>query len=156
MSLSKEDFTVLIKNGGLIYFINDQICSPEPHYHLCLNISQNHVNFLCGTSRPESTTRFLELNKIDYSTFVSVKPSVLLNRLKLDTYFNCNQPYSFHIDDLLKKYNSNELRIKGEIAEYELLNIKNGIINSPLIPPADKDEFLSAFPDFKIEKSGSY
>lgn len=151
MPLLKDDFIALLKNGSLVYFISDQIASPEPHYHLCLNVLQNSVFFFCGTSRPESTTRFLELNNIDYSTFVSVKPNPELNKLTLDTYFNCNQPFCHNIDELLIKYNSNELRIKGEIAEHELLNIRNGIIESPLLPQADKDDFLSAFPDFGVD-----
>lgn len=148
MPVTKQEFIDLLSIGKLCYFISSKIKSPEPHYHLIVSSIQDGDLFMfCGTSKPESTTKFLDHNNIDYCTFVPAEPSET-NELTKSTYFHCNQPYDHSIDSLLGLYNSGMLRIRGVIAEHELFNIKAGIEASPLIEEDVKASMLASFPIF--------
>lgn len=148
MPITKQEFIDLLSVGKLCYFISKHINSPEPHYHLIVSdIQDGDMIMFCGTSRPESTTKFLDHNNIDYCTFVPTEPSGN-NELTKSTYFHCNQPYQHTIDSLFGLYNSGMLRFRGVIAEHELFNVKIGIEASPLIEEDVKALMLAAFPDF--------
>ncbi len=150
MPLSKSEFVNELKNGVLYYFLSSKIKSSESHFHLCIHVRENQCIFmLCGTSRPESTTRYLDFNNISYETFVPISPNPLLNELTKDTYFHCNQLFEFDCDELYNLYLKNQFRKRGTIEECELLNIKNGIKASPILENNIINEVLTSFPSFE-------
>ena len=149
MALSKSDFIATLANGRIYYFVNSRFASTDSHFHLCLHIRHDEDIFLlCGTSRPESTTRYLEYNNISYETFVAIRPNPRLNTLSKDTYFHCNEVFEFKGEELYQLYLNGDFIDRGTIEEYELLNIKNGISKSPILETNVINEILNSFPEF--------
>lgn len=140
---SKEEFIENLKNGDLVYFQSSQLKSPEPHFHVCINVSENVCVFLlCGTSSPERILRYLQLRNITYETIVGVEPNPDINELKKETYFNCNDPKTHTTAELYQLYCAGQLRFRGSIESSYMEFIRRGIKVSPVLTEEEKEELL--------------
>lgn len=86
--------------GQVYYFVNPQIPSLEPHYHICLEQAGGGVLFMaCCTSQFDKRKLYIERTGLPMTTLVYMPPDVD-NGFKKDTYVDCNRCFEFAEDDL--------------------------------------------------------
>lgn len=127
-------FGSTIEPGKIYYFKSDQLTSTDlPHYFIVVATPTNDlIIFTCCTSQFEKRKRFLELTQIPFSTLVWIKPNEN-NGLKKDSYVDCNNCFRYSFEELIEMYNNCKVEFVGCLSDSKLEEIKQGIIESPLI-----------------------
>jgi hypothetical protein len=127
-------FGSTIEPGKIYYFKSNQLTSTElPHYFIVIATPTNGlIIFTCCTSQFEKRKRFIELNKIPFSTLVWIKPDEE-NGLKKDSYVDCNNCFRYSKEELIEMYDNLKIKFVGYLSDYKLEEIKKGIIDSPLV-----------------------
>ena len=140
--VSDQAFGSSIDKGKIYYFKSNKLVSTtQPHYFIVIaNPTDNLILFVCCTSQFDKRARFIELNDIPLSTLVWLKPNGE-NGLKKDIYVDCNSYFKYSKAELIQMYDQNQIEFIGYIPDSKLEEIKQGVIDSPLIVNEIK-EFL--------------
>ena len=133
MKLPIELFINGIDEKKVYYFSSTQLDTSIPLYFICIIKAENDKLILvCCTSDREGKRKKLAEKRGWYSTLVYVVPNAD-NGLTKDTFVDCNNVFTYSIDDFANMYNDNLLEFKGEISDIPYEQIMNGMLDSPLI-----------------------
>lgn len=130
------------KKQHLYYFINPELNSDEPHFHVCIAKDKIDVYFLICSSQFKTKERFIKMNNLPYSTLVyidSYKQSD--NDLTKQTYISCNECFKFSIDELYQMKENGILLEKGKISNSNMQQLSIGFNESRLIDNHLKPKF---------------
>lgn len=83
--------------------------------------------------------RLLEKNNLPNETIVWVSPADEENPFTKNTYVNCNEYFTYTIDEFKNLYESDKVKFTGEISEIHYEQILIGIQMSPLIDDETKE-----------------
>lgn len=142
MKLPIKLFTSSIKEQKILYFSSQHLNSDESHYFVCIKRTDNDVLILtCCTSKFDTVRKFVESRHLPNETLVWIKPDPKdsENPFTIDTYVNCNNVFSYTMEEFQNMYSSNSLSIVGELSLNYYTQIINGLIASPLIEEEIKD-----------------
>lgn len=130
---------------GVIYKFEapDLIDTDIPHFFIVVAVDAPDNYLVLCTTQLENKTKYFDKRKLDYSSLVYIKPDSL-NKFKKDTYVNCNDYYTITTPVLKNKLESGSLSYIGNISLNHYLQIKNGIIQSPI---NDLPEYLLIHPE---------
>jgi len=129
-----------IQEKKVYYFSNKNINTYTPHYYICLKRTDDDLLILsCCTSQFETVKRFIELSDLPFETLVWIKPKDGENPFIKDRYVNCNQYFSYSIDQFKQMYEQDNISFSGEISDVHFEQIIIGIKISPLIDEDIKD-----------------
>jgi hypothetical protein len=140
MILPKEVFIRGLAVGS-IYLLNKHKLKNTSVPHLFIIAGMNDeelVLFSCCTTQFEKRRRFIELSGLPFSTLVSIKPNGT-NKLDKETHINCNELYSYTVDELHTLSNQGDMRLIGKLDEGKYEEMKTGINDSPRIVGEYKD-----------------
>lgn len=132
--VSGHTFGSSLEIGKIYYFKSNQLKHTiQAHYFIVIATPSNDlIIFTCCTSQFEKRARFIELANIPLSTLVWIKPNED-NSLVKDSYVDCNSCFQYSKSELIRMYESNQIEFIGYILESQLEEIRQGIIDSPLI-----------------------
>lgn len=122
--------------GQVYYFVNPEINTPEPHYHICLEQDGGGVLFMaCCTSQFEKRKAYIEKVGLPMSTLVWMSPD-LNNNFKKDTYVDCNRCFEFTVTELQRLQ---AFKYVGRIKPSHLEQIAIGMTESPQVEDYKKE-----------------
>jgi hypothetical protein len=132
--VSSQTFGSSVEKGKIYYFKSSKLVSTtQAHFFIVIaNPSDDLIIFTCCTSQFEKRARFIELNNIPLSTLVRIKPNNE-NGLKSDSYVDCNRYFQYSKAELIQMYELNRIEFIGYVQDSKLEEIRQGIIDSPLI-----------------------
>ncbi len=132
--VSGDVFGSTIQPGKIYYFKSEQLThTSEPHYFIAIAMPNDDiVIFSVLTSQFEKRKRFIELNNFPFSTLVWIKPDDE-NELKKNSYVDCNTVFKYSKEKLIQMYKENEITFIGHVLDSKFEEIKQGILDSPLI-----------------------
>jgi len=116
------------------YFASQSINSAEPHYWIVVKVSENQIiHFACCTSQFKKRKLFIESRNLPQETLVYIQANDDVPFTK-DTYVDCNaRLHALPVSDFIKKYESQDLTLKGEVKDSHFQQIITGIHASPLV-----------------------
>jgi len=137
---SGQTFSTSIDKGKIYYFkSNKLVATNESHFFIVIaNPSDELVIFTCCTSQFKKRARFIELNNIPLTTLVWIKPNEE-NCLKKDSFVDCNSYFQYSKAELIQMYEQNQIQFVGYITDSKIEEIRQGIIDSPLIDSVIKE-----------------
>jgi len=138
--VSGQTFSSSIDKGKIYYFKSKKlVATKESHYFIVIaNPSDELVIFTCCTSQFEKRARFIELNNIPLTTLVWIKPNDE-NGLVKDSYVDCNSYFQYSKAELIQMYEQNQIQFVGYITDSKIEEIRQGIIDSPLVDSMIKE-----------------
>jgi uncharacterized pyridoxal phosphate-containing UPF0001 family protein len=130
---------------GAIYKLTapELINTKIPHYFIIVGIDDEDNYMVLCTSQKENKLNHFKNNNLELEGLVCIQPNKV-NKLKKETFVNCNDYHTISKSKLKDKINSDSLEVKGEISLNIYTQIKNGIIKSEV---NDLPEFLLIHPD---------
>ena len=137
MIFPREVFVQQLRVGSILYFINPDFVSVDPHFHVCVAEAHGSLYLTCCTKQYEKRRRFIETRGLPFSTLVRLLPAST-NEFMLETFVDCNRIFRFTHDDLYAIYKAGGLRLRGEVTEAQHEEIRTGLLESPLIEEAVK------------------
>lgn len=148
MDIPKKLFTNNIEIGNLYYFEDNRLTNTnEPHYFVVVGIdSDKLILFMVGTSQFEKASRRIELRNQDFATLVRLKPNTKENKLKKDTFIDCNRTFDYTVDNFYDIYINNGMKEKGNISDSELIEIYIGVEKSNQLTGEIKDLVIRSKP----------
>ena len=140
MKFSTDVFLGAIAAKKVYYFSSTKLNTPIPHHFVCVKRTDNEVLILtCCTSQFDTVSRFVESRNLPNSTLVWISPKDPANPFITDTYVNCNNSFSYTVDEFRAMYESDSVNFSGEIAEPHYVQILTGIHSSPMIDAETKE-----------------
>jgi hypothetical protein len=140
MKIPSELFIRAIQERKVYYFTSEKISSEEPHHFICLKKTDEDILIMsCCTSQYPTMIRLLEKNNLPNETIVWVSPADEENPFTKNTYVNCNEYFTYTIDEFKNLYESDKVKFTGEISEIHYEQILIGIQMSPLIDDETKE-----------------
>ncbi len=134
MKLPVDLFVQGISERKIYYFSSDQINSLEKHHFVCIKRTEEDILILsCCTSQFETVKRFVESRSLPYETLVYIPPNGEDTPFVLQTFINCNQYFTYTIDEFVSMYESGSISHSGIIPEGIYSQIMVGVQRSPLI-----------------------
>jgi hypothetical protein len=110
MPLTRAEFETEITSRKILYFSCDVLNTREPHYFICICIHPfGEINFSCCTSQFETVKRLIERHRYPPSTLVYISPADTDNPFDRDTYVNCNEYFTYDIEELWQMYTNGEI-----------------------------------------------
>ncbi len=138
MKLPVNFFLDTIQEKKVYYFSNSSMNTDIPHNYICLKRTPDDLLILsCCTSKFETIKRFIEIRELPYQTLVWIRPDDAI--FTKDTYINCNQYFSYTVEQFKQMYESGKIEFKGQIADSTFEEIIDGLLQSPLIDEETKD-----------------
>lgn len=122
-----------IRLGSVYYFTEESLNSPEPHYFIVIHIApqEDTVIFLvCASSQIDKVTR--RRRTCPNSTLISISPSQY-PEFRVSSIIDCNNVFERTIDQLIDKLVNNKLRLKTEMSSKLVRQLRQGVLDSPLI-----------------------
>ncbi|MBL0126579.1 MAG: hypothetical protein IPP83_03780 [Flavobacteriales bacterium] len=132
MIFPREVFVQQLRVGSILYFLNPDFVSDDPHFHVCMAEAHGSLYLTCCTKQYEKRRRFIESRGLPFSTLVRLVPSGI-NEFTLETFVDCDRIFRYTHDDLYAIYKTGGLRIRGEVSEAQHEEIQTGLLESPLI-----------------------
>jgi hypothetical protein len=113
--VSSQTFGSSVEKGKIYYFKSSKLVSTtQAHFFIVIaNPSDDLIIFTCCTSQFEKRARFIEL--------------------KSDSYVDCNRYFQYSKAELIQMYELNRIEFIGYVQDSKLEEIRQGIIDSPLI-----------------------
>lgn len=138
LSLSDDFDASKIVVGSIIWYINDEIGTPQWHPHVVIAIDEGLYYTVCGTSQQATIERKAKNLKLsDYSCFPALGPT-LENKLSKDTFFDCTDYFEIHEDVLQDKYERGEgLKVSGCVTYSDYTQIRSALFSSPTLDIGD-------------------
>jgi len=132
MIFPREVFVQQLRVGSILYFLNPDFVSDDPHFHVCMAEAHGSLYLTCCTSQYEKRRRFIETRRLPFTTLVRLVPGNA-NEFDRETFVDCNRIFRFTHDDLYAIYKSGGLRLRGEVSDAQHEEIRTGMLESPLI-----------------------
>lgn len=131
-------FLNTIEERNVYYFSSNKIDTAIPHNYICLKRTDNDLLILsCCTSKFDTVKRFIEIRDLPFETLVWIKSDNDI--FDKETYVNCNQYFTFTVEQFAEMYKNEVLEYKGKISDNYFEQIINGLIMSPLIDEETKE-----------------
>jgi hypothetical protein len=135
-SVDPEGSSLNFDPGQVYYFVNPEIGTPEPHYHICLEQAGGGVLFMvCCTSQFEKRRQYIERTGLPMTTLVWMSPDEN-NKFKKDTYVDCNSCFEFNVSEIPE---FDAFKHIGRIKPTHIEEIAGGIVDSPKVEDYKKD-----------------
>jgi hypothetical protein len=146
MKVPTQLFLSAIEERKVYYFSTTKINTEEPHHFICLKRTENDLLIMsCCTSQFNTVSRFVETRSLPYETLVWISSNDGDNPFTRDTYVNCNNSFTYTIDEFRSMYDSDSVSHSGEISENHYKQILIGIHISPLVD--EETKVLIPLPD---------
>lgn len=137
-------FPSFIQEREVYYFVSDRISSDIPHYFICIKKTPNEVLiFTCCTTQFEKREKYIIQKGYSMRTLVYINPTDSGTSLTENTLVDCNQYFTYTLEDFTKLFNEGKVSLKGTLDEvyYEKLIIglhESSVIEAELksqLPP---------------------
>ena len=139
MKFPTDTFIEAIQNKKVYYFSSTKINSDVPHHYIVVSKTDSNLLVLSiCTSQFETIQRLIESRDLPNETLVYIKPNED-NPFDENTYVNCNECFTYTIDEFRSMYDSDSIQYTGEISDAHYEQILTGIHASPLIEEEVKD-----------------
>ena len=133
-------FLSSIQEKKVYYFSSTQLNTIEPHYFICIKRTDEEVLVLtCCASQQKTVQNFIESKKLPFETMVWISPADITNPFNKDTFVNCNNTFTYTLDEFRNMYDSDRVNYSGEISLNHYSQIITGIHKSPLIDEETKE-----------------
>ncbi len=142
MKLPTDYFISAIEDQKIYYFSSSKLNVTDPHYFICIKRTVNDILILsCCTSQFETVQNYVTTKKLPYETLVWINPdsSDLNNPFTKDTYINCNQFFTYTVEEFRNMYDSEQVSYSGILSDNHYVQILTGIHSSPLIDEETKE-----------------
>lgn len=140
MKVPTEIFLKAIEEKKVYYFTSTLLESEEPHHFICIKRTDNDILLMTVcTSQFDTVKRFVEKKGMPYETLVWITPSDADNPFSKDTYVNCNNSFTYTVEEFKSMYEKDAVTWSGEIADVHYIQILTGILASPLIDDETKE-----------------
>jgi hypothetical protein len=142
MDISDEVFVATMREGTVFYFINDDLDSEEPHYHVILNKSLDLdpvVFFSIATSKIEKRKKNHEILGYREETLVIVSPEESCGILKVESAFDCNTCKYRPVQEVSSMFNEGRIKVKGTMSVDIIKKLRKGVLMSDQIADWLKD-----------------
>ena len=126
-------FEKTLKPGKVYYYVSQKTKPPKHRFYIIVTVSDAGTIILCTTTTQiEKRLKFIKNNKHPNSTLVFIKPDED-NGLTEESVVDCNY-YDHEDKESLKKiFTEKGIRLKGNIKDSKLEEIRKGLIDSPLV-----------------------
>jgi hypothetical protein len=126
--------------GTVYYYVSDEIQSDEPHYHIVIHKTKSEIVILgLTTTQIDKRISFLEKNQLPESTLIFIEPDEN-NGLKKTSLVDCNSSIFQETKNSLKNIRQEkDIKVKGMIKNSQIEQLRQGIIDSPMIPQEFKE-----------------
>ena len=134
------EIKVSLRPGTVYYMRDNQLSSAEPHYFVVVNgnpIGDEILLLAVASSQIEKVKR--RYKRESDSTLVEISPAEYTDFTK-DTIIDCNHVFTKSLLDLCDQWQRKEITPKGDIPSEILKKLQQGVIESRLVSPADKDK----------------
>lgn len=124
--------------GAVYYFDDKQLSSSAPHFFIILNNSPSTDQLLvlvCSSSQI-AKVRARNINNPP-ETLVEITPAEYSDFTKV-SIVDCNTVFLRTVNDLIKKYELNQLKLKSQIPQDIFEKLKSGVLASNMIPESQK------------------
>jgi hypothetical protein len=112
-------------------FSSNKISTPIAHFFVCVICIDEDIILVCCTSdKNDKNKRLIEIRNL-HQTLVYVEPDEDKNGLSKDTWINCNKYFAYSFDEFAQMYDSNQIKVVGEVTEAEMEQIRLGLLASP-------------------------
>lgn len=122
-----------LKPGSVYYFVDESLKSSEPHYFIVLNYTplEDHFLLLVCSSHQISKVKWRNINNPP-STLVEISPSEYDDFTK-QSIIDCNSVFARSIQQLRKKLESGQLKLKSVMPTHLLEKLRKGALDSPKV-----------------------
>ena len=126
--------------GTVYYYSSEKINTDEPHYHIVIHKTKSEIVVLgLTTTRIDKRIRFFNKNQFPESTLVFIEPDEN-NGLKETSLVDCNSNIFQETKNSLKYIRKEKgIQVKGRIKSSQIEQLRQGIIDSPMIPEETKE-----------------
>lgn len=127
-----------IKPGTVYYFHEEHYSSPHKHYFVVINkspLADELILLACASSRIDKT--YVRRPNCSPDTFVTVTPKQY-DSFTATSIFDCNRVLRRTINDIVRKYEDNELSIKPEMDIKLVSSLRKAVLASNQISPRIK------------------
>lgn len=154
----RQELSQLFANGitekGIYLFSSIHLNTTIPHYFICIVRTDGDLLYMtCCTSKFDTVSRFVETRGLPFETLVFIKPNNndTENPFSKDTYVNCNNVFSYTVDELTEMYINGGISYEGKISDVHYEQLLIGINESPLVDEEIKEFIPDALPDSDSE-----
>lgn len=134
--------TASLTRGAVFYFVDEELTSSEPHYFVVLNqdpITDDYLILVVASSQIEKRVNFVKRNNFPSETLVFITPDEF-SVFKKNTVIDCNNVFQKTNEILVKKLESENLRIHTEVLpETIILKLLKGVQSSHMVSDEVKD-----------------
>ncbi len=142
MKVPLESFVSGIAEKKIYYFSTTEINSPSPHHFICIKRTDDDILVMsCCTSQFSTVKNFVESRKLPNETLVWIAPDKNdhNNPFTKDTYVNCNDSFTFTVDEFRERYSNDSVNLSGELSDLHYEQVLIGLHKSPMIDQETKD-----------------
>lgn len=139
MEISPEiQIKATLRPGSVYYFVDDALKSSEPHYFIVLNFTPlvDQLLLMVCSSHQISKVKWRNINNPP-STLVEISPTEY-NDFSKQSIVNCNTVFANSIQQLIKKLESGQLKLKSVLPNHLLEKLRQGVLDSPNVAEALK------------------
>lgn len=133
-----------IRSGSVYYFRHeDFLHSRDPHYFVVINMDPTieQVIFLVCASTKKFKVRVRSAN-LPPQTLIQVEPS-LYPGFTYTSVLDCNYVYEDSLENLIQRLVNKQLELKPEMDMQLVKQLRQGVLDSPLIPGRIKAQLLA-------------
>ena len=133
MKLPTELFISSIDDRKIYYFSTNKISTGEPHHFICIKRTSADILIMsCCTSQFDTVRRFVETRSLPMESLVWISPDSTSpdNPFTKDTYVNCNNCFTYTIDEFKAMYSNDSVSYSGKISDSHYEQILIGIQKS--------------------------
>jgi hypothetical protein len=141
LELPPQVIRKILKPGSVFYFAHQESTGDEPHYFVILNKDPQTDELLIlvnATTKIEKRRSYISRNGLPDGTLVVLKPEDA-PFLKKESAFDCNYPRMIPVGDLVEKFRTKELKLRGEADATIVEQLRNAVLISPLVDEKTKD-----------------
>ena len=140
MKVPPELFLSSIEEKKVYYFTSTKLNTETPHHFVCIKRTDKDILILTVcTSKFETVKTHVEKMGLPQETLVWIKPKEGENPFTKDTYVNCNNSFTYTVEEFEIMYKSDTISHSGEISENHYNQILTGLHKSPVIEREVKD-----------------
>lgn len=140
MKVPSEVFISAISEKKVYYFSSTKLNTNVPHHYVCIKRSDDDILILTVcTSKLNTIQKFVDSRGLPYETLVWISPADKENPFTTDTYVNCNESFTYTVEEFKNRYDDESISHSGEISEAHYVQILTGLHSSPLIDGETKE-----------------
>jgi hypothetical protein len=143
-----ELFADGVAEQQIYYFATAEV--ENPHFYICIKRTDGNILYMSiCTSQFETIRKFVETRHLPFETLVFIKPNTAdeNNPFSKETFVNCNNVFTFTIDELTEKYINGEISYKGQLEDIYYEQLLLGIHASPLVDEEVKEFIPNTLPN---------